>query len=124
MEAVVDPQATPDQRALLRSYRELRKARRRHYLNQIDWLEALYRVYVAAIVGGVGLALVAGALNDASASLQDVHDLADKGPAWIGLAVAIVVAAGLRSGGHGGPLAIEAPDVQYVLLSPLGRGRV
>jgi len=124
MEAAVDPRGAPDQRRLLRSYRELRRARRRHYLNQIDWLEALYRVYVAAIVGGVALALIAGALNDATATLKDVHDLADAGPAWVGLAVAIVVAAGLRSGGHGGPLAIEAPEVQYVLLSPLGRGTV
>lgn len=124
MEDVVDPQATPDQRALLGSYRELRRARRRHYLNQIDWLEGLYRVYVAAIVGGVALALIAGALNDTTATLKDVHGLADAGPAWVGLAVAIAVAAGLRSGGHGGPLAIEGPDVQYVLLSPLGRGRV
>jgi hypothetical protein len=107
-----------------KAYRDLRTARKRHYLNQIDWIEALYRAYVAAIFGGIALALLAGAINDVDVTHQGVNDIARHGPALMGLLAAVAAAAGIRSGGRGGPLAIEAADVQYVLLSPVDRGKV
>jgi hypothetical protein len=39
----------------------------------------------------------------------------------IGLAVALLVLAGLRSGARGGPLAIEPAEVRYTLLAPVSR---
>src|ERR1700759_131369 len=42
-------------------------------------------------------------------------------PAVIGIAVALLVLAGLRSGARGGPLAIEAAEVRYTLLAPVSR---
>ena len=39
----------------------------------------------------------------------------------IGIAVALLVYAGLRSGARGGPLAIEAAEVRYTLLAPVSR---
>jgi hypothetical protein len=100
---------------------DLRAARRRHYAEDFDWLDALYRVYVGAIFGAWGLALISGALADAEIGQHGVDQIALHGPAVLGLLVALAVAGGLRSGGRGGPLAIEAAEVQHVLLSPVDR---
>ena len=105
-----------------RALRDLRAARRRHYAADFDWLDALYRVYVCAIFGAWGLALISGALADAEVGPEGVDRIALHGPAVLGLMVALALAAGLRSGGRGGPLAIEAPDVHHVLLAPVDRG--
>jgi hypothetical protein len=39
----------------------------------------------------------------------------------VGLAVALAVAVALRSAGRGGPLAVEGPDVNHILLAPVDR---
>jgi hypothetical protein len=102
--------------------RELRRARRQRFVEQIDVMELLYRVYVGAIFGAIGLGVVAGLVNEAPATPDAVEWLRTQGPALLGLAVAVLVMAGLRSGARGGPLAIEAAEVQYVLLAPVDRG--
>ncbi len=102
--------------------REMRSARRRQYVERLDVMEVLYRVYVTAIFAGIGLALVAGAINEAPATPSAIDSLRQHGPAVLGLIVAVGALAGLRSGARGGPLAIEAAEVQYVLLAPLDRG--
>lgn len=104
--------------------REMRSARRRRYVERLDVMEVLYRVYVAAIFAAIALALLAGAVNEAPATPDAVDWLGEHGPALLGLLVAAGVFAGLRSGARGGPLAIEAAEVQYVLLAPLERGFV
>jgi hypothetical protein len=104
--------------------REMRSARRRRYVERLDVMEVLYRVYVAAIFAAIALALLAGAVNEASATPAAIDWLRDHGPAALGLVVAVGAMAGLRSGARGGPLAIEAAEVQYVLLAPLERGAV
>lgn len=96
--------------------------RRRRFVEEFDVMDALYKVYVVAIVGGAGLALLAGAIADATLGPAEVRDLADRGPAALGAVVALAVLSGLRSGSRGGPLAIEAAEVQYVLLAPVDRG--
>lgn len=101
--------------------RALRAARRRRFVEQLDLMEALYRAYVVAIFGGIVLALLAGAINDAPLDPGDLRNLAAHGPAVLGAVVAVVVFAGLRSGSRGGPLAIEAADLQHVLLAPVDR---
>jgi hypothetical protein len=104
--------------------REMRSARRRRYVERLDVMEVLYRVYVAAIFAAIALALLAGAVNEAAATPAAIEWLRHHGPAVLGLLVALGAMAGLRSGARGGPLAIEAAEVQYVLLAPLDRGFV
>ncbi len=102
--------------------KQLRLLRRRHLVGEIDLMEVLYRVYVGAIFGAIALGLLAGAVNEASVGPSAVDWMRDHGPAALGIPVALAVLAGLRTGARGGPLAIEAAEVQYVLLAPLDRG--
>ncbi len=102
----------------------LRVLRRRHRLADLEWFEALYRVYLAAFVGGGTVLFLAGFIDDTEVAPATATDMAHAGPAWLGLAAALAVAAGLRSGSNGGPLAVEAADVVHVLLAPLDRRRV
>jgi len=106
----------------LEALRDLRAARRRRYAEQIDWIETLYRLYLGVIFGGLGLALISGALADVRVGRHTIETIHRSGPAALGLLVAIAVAGGLRSGARGGPLVLEAADVQHVLLSPVDRG--
>ena len=48
--------------------REMRSARRRRYVERLDVMEVLYRVYVGAIFAAIALALLAGAVNEAAAT--------------------------------------------------------
>lgn len=100
----------------------MRAARRRRFVEDIDLMEILYRVYVAAIFGGIALAYLADLVAEAPATAQAVADMREHGPAALGLALALAVLIGMRSGARGGPLAIEAAEVQYVLLAPIDRG--
>ena len=86
-------------------------------------MEVLYRVYVVAIFAAIGLGVLAGAINEAPAGTSALAEIRAHAPAIIGIGIAIGVLAGLRSGSHGGPLAIEPAEVQYTLLAPLDRGR-
>jgi hypothetical protein len=87
-------------------------------------MEILYRVYVGAIFGGLGLALLAGVIADPEVTPQRVDWLTENGSAALGVAVALAVWGGLRSGSRGGPLAFEDADVQHVLLAPVRRALV
>jgi hypothetical protein len=121
----VDAAATWDEvaaRKALAALKDLRAARRRRYIEDFEWVETLYRVYLLAILAALGIALVSGALGDATVTHHTVDDIARDGPALLGLLAAGAVATGVRSGGRGGPLAIEATEVQHVLLSPVDRG--
>src|SRR3954447_7747073 len=100
---------------------DLRTARRRHYLRQLDWVDALYKAYLTAIAAGVATLVISGALGDARAGPHAVHTLAARGPAALGLLVALLLAAGLRTGARGGPLALQPPDVHQILLAPVAR---
>src|SRR5436305_1212802 len=102
--------------------RELRSARRRHYLRQLDWVDALYKAYLTAIAAGVATLVVSGALGDARAGAHTVETITARAPALLGLLVALLVAAGLRTGARGGPLALQRPDVHQILLAPVRRG--
>jgi len=102
--------------------RELRTARRRHYLRQLDWVDALYKAYLTGIAAGAATIAISGALGDAKADLETVHSIAARGPAMLGLLVALLLAGGLRTGARGGPLALQPPDVHQILLAPIARG--
>jgi hypothetical protein len=101
--------------------RDLRAARRRRHVQELDWIDALYRVYLIAIFGTLAIALISGALGDANADQHALSEIDRHGAALLGLLVALGVAGGVRSGARGGPLAIEAAEVQHVLLAPVDR---
>jgi hypothetical protein len=100
----------------------LRVGRRRQHRANFDWVDALYRAYLTGAGAIAATLFLSGVLGDADASASTRADLASKAPAWLGLAIALLVFGALRSGARGGPLVIEAADVQYLLLAPIDRG--
>src|SRR4051812_33300017 len=102
----------------LEALADLRKARRRHRAADVDVFEALYRAYLTAIVVALGVLVLSGITGDTRVDQATVERIRDDGAAVVGLVGAVVVAIGLRSGGRGGPLVIEAADVRLVLLAP------
>lgn len=111
----------PDPRTASAALAELRTHRRRKRVEQIEWFEAAYRVYLTGILSTIitlGLASILGGDPVGPAGVEDVRRL---GPALIGLVAAAAVALGLRSGSRGGPLAVEPAEVRHVLLAPVPR---
>jgi hypothetical protein len=100
---------------------DLRRARRRRRTEDFDPFEALYRVYITAIVSGVAVWLLSGFTGDTRVVAATATHVGHHDAPLIGVAIALCWAVGLRSGGRGGPLVIEAADVRHVLLSPLER---
>ena len=101
---------------------ELRRTRRRQRVAEIHWVDAFYQVYITAIISIVAIVLVSGLVGDGEVSGSTLDQVIERGPAVAGLAAAVSLAIGLRSGARGGPLALEAADVRHVLLSPVDRG--
>ena len=104
--------------------RALRRARRRHYLREGDWVDSLYKAYVTVIVAAVALFYATAALGGTRTSGRTVADVAHDGAAVLGLGIAVLVTLGLRSGARGGPLAPEPADVVHLLLAPVPRSTV
>ena len=102
---------------------DLRRRRKRHRLGDIEWFDAAYRVYLVALFGGGTVLWISSSIKDSDASAQAIADVTKNGPALIGMITALAFLAALRSGAQGGPLALEAPDVTYVMLSPVNRMR-
>lgn len=100
----------------------LRRARRKQRVAKIHWVDALYQVYITGIVAVVAIIVLSGLIGDTKVDAAGVIDVKAHGPAAMGLAAALAVLMGLRSGSRGGPLALERPDVRHVLLSPVDRG--
>jgi hypothetical protein len=99
----------------------LRSARRRNRVAKIHWVDALYQVYLTAIFGGGAVLVVSGLVSGDELSQSGIDQVLHDGPAWLGVLVALGITMGLRSGARGGPIALEAPDVRHVLLSPVPR---
>lgn len=100
---------------------ELTQARRRRRVAQIDAFEGLYRAYLTFFVGGLAVLLLSNLAGGTKVSPATLDQVRRHGPAAIGLAVAFFMAIGLRSGGRGGPLALDKADVRHVLLAPVDR---
>ncbi|MEI7593189.1 MAG: hypothetical protein WCK41_08235 [Actinomycetes bacterium] len=115
---IIDTEATTG------ALRDLRRARRSNRLENIHWIDAVYRVYITALFGTIGVIFLVGKLPDEQLSPASLEKLADQGPAALGLLIAVTVAFGLRSGGRGGPLTLEAPVVQHELMAPVPRDAV
>jgi hypothetical protein len=112
------PAATRD------AVRALHRGRRARRLVDLDWIEVLYKAYIAAIVALGTLFTAAALVGDDPLAAPTLARMRDDGPATIGLLIAVGIALGLRSGARGGPLALEAPDVTHVLLAPVDRAVV
>lgn len=102
---------------------ELRRARRRQRLANLDIFEALYRVYLTALVAGMAALYLAKGIGGAMVTASELATVRDRGPALLGFLAAIAVATGLRSGSRGGPIGLEPAEVRYVLLAPVDRRR-
>ncbi|CAB4883556.1 unannotated protein [freshwater metagenome] len=100
---------------------DLRRARRKNRLAELDWFEAAYRVYLVAFAFGGSALWLSGFVKDEKVSPATVADIYRYGPAVMGMFAVLAFAAGMRSGSRGGPLAIEEADVRHVLLSPVDR---
>jgi len=100
---------------------ELREARRRARIRDWNVIDALYKAYLAAIVGTLVVTALSGVVGDQRVHGSQLDAVRDHGPAAVGLLIAVAVAIGLRSGARGGPLALEAAEVRYVLLAPVDR---
>lgn len=104
--------------------RDLRRTRRGKRLAQLEWFEALYRVYLAAFVFGGSFLFVSGLVTDGEFAADTTRRIVAEGPGWLGVLAVIVFALGLRSGSLGGPIALEEADVRHLLGAPIDRRRV
>ena len=102
----------------------MRRSRRRHYVSESDWVDSLYKAYLTVLLTGVALFYLTVAFEGTRASSSEITDVTHTGIAILGLAVALLVLVGLRSGSRGGPLAPDAADVAYLLLAPIPRAEV
>ena len=103
---------------------DLRRARRQNRLAEVHWIDALYRVYMTGLVGVILVLFASGQLPDEKVSAGEAVTFANEAPAWLGLLIAVAVGIGLRSGGRGGPLVLEAPVVMHELNAPVPRSAV
>jgi hypothetical protein len=113
-----------DRKAGRAALHELHRARRRHDLQEVDWVDSLYKAYLTAIAAGAAVLYGSGIFGTDQVTPAELADVRRYGPAALGLVVTIAVAFGLRSGSRGGPLALEPPDVNHVLLAPVPRASV
>jgi hypothetical protein len=104
--------------------RDMRVVRRRHRVQETEWFEALYRVYLAAIIVGGGILFLSGLVKDTNATPRDIANITAHAPHVLGIFIAVAVYLGVRSGANGGPLAIEEAEVRHVLLAPIPTGDV
>ena len=101
--------------------RLMARARRRHRAAGVDIFEGFYQAYLTAFACGVAVLLSSDAIGDRTLDAAQMHDVITRGPALIGLGIAIVWAVAVRSGARGGPLVLPAADVRHVLLAPVRR---
>ena len=101
---------------------ELRRARRANHRRNIHWVDALYNVYLTAMGGLIVVLVSASWIPEEKLDEAGLTAFLDATPGWVGLAIAVAWAAGLRSGGRGGPITLEPAVVFHELLGPVPRG--
>jgi hypothetical protein len=100
---------------------DLRRARRSNRASEVDIFDAFYQAYLTAVGCGVAVLLLSDVVGDQRVSSGTAARVAEHGPALVGLALAVAVIGGVRSGVRGGPLVLPAADVRYVLMAPIPR---
>src|SRR4051812_36504351 len=98
---------------------ELRALQRRRRVESVDWIDTLYRAYLALIFSLIAVVVLSAIVGDTRVAAPTVHDVTRNGVAFVSLGLAFVVAGALRSGSRGGPHTVRAPDVHHLLLAPI-----
>jgi hypothetical protein len=103
--------------------RELRRRRAGRRRRPRGWELVAWAEVAVLLLGyaAFGLWLLVGGPPIEGGLLEQVRA---RGPAVAGLAVALLTGLSLRSGLHGGPLAVDGADVQHLLLGPVSRQAV
>jgi len=101
---------------------DIRGARRRKRVADIHWIDALYQVYLAALLSLIAVLVLSAWIGGDRLGPYRTSLVLRDGPDVLGVVVAVAVLVGLRSGARGGPLAIEPADARHVLLAPIDRG--
>ncbi len=114
------PPVPPTPYEALATLRRRVRAKRR---GNVPRTELLYRAYVTILLALFGFYLLLGIIDDAPIGPDEIAWVGDHGAAWIGLLAAVGIAAGVRSGASGGPLAIDEADLHHLIMSPLDRRR-
>ncbi|MGZ4727947.1 MAG: hypothetical protein ACXWB2_09535, partial [Acidimicrobiales bacterium] len=76
---IVDTEATTG------ALHDLRRARRQNRIQNIHWIDALYRVYITGLVAVIAVIFAVGKLPDQKLSAASLDKLATQGPAALGL---------------------------------------
>lgn len=111
----------PDAQLTAAALADLHRTRRRNHRQNIHWVDALYRVYLTGLGAMIGTLFLVGQFPQNKLDPATQEEVASRGPAWLGLVFAAIVIIGLRSGGRGGPLTLEAAVVQHELMAPVDR---
>jgi hypothetical protein len=102
----------------------MRHVRRIRRLGELEWFEIAYRVYLAALFGGLAVMWLSDLVSDEPATAAQLADVVERGPAVLGLLAVASVAVGLRSGSDGGPVSLEVGDARHLMLAPIPRREV
>jgi hypothetical protein len=103
---------------------ELRSLQRRRHVEEVNWIDALYRAYVLLLLSLAAVAVLSAIIGDTKVAAATVHDVKRTGVAYVSIAYAVVIAGALRSGSRGGPHTVQPPDVHHLLLAPIDRSLV
>ena len=104
--------------------RAMRNERRKNRIADLEWFEALYRVYLAAFLGGGAILFLSSLATDTALTAHELSNVTTNTPHVMGLVTAVVVFLGLRSGANGGPIAVEEAEVRHVLMAPVPHSAV
>lgn len=104
--------------------RTMRNARRRNRIADIEWFEALYRVYITAIAGAEPCCFSLDSYQTKKSTPLGIPISRNMVRLHSECLLQLLFFLGLRSGANGGPLAVEAPEVTIVLMSPVPYSRV
>ena len=103
---------------------EMRRARRSRRIANIHWIDAIYNVYLAGLIGALATGVLSEQIGDKLVSSAQQATVQAHGPAACGLLLAVAVAIGLRSGSRGGPFGLEPAEARHALLAPISRATV
>ena len=82
--------------------REMRRARRTRRLGELEWFEIAYRVYLAALFGGLAVMWLSDLVTDEPATASQLADVVEHGPAVVGLVAIAAVALGCAAAATAG----------------------
>ncbi len=122
--APVDSGTVTDVETPTEALQELRRTRRHNRLSEVHWIDALYRVYMVGLAAVIFIMFAVSRLPNDRLTQDEALRFANEAPMWLGLGFAVAIGVGLRSGGRGGPLVLEAPVVMHELNAPVPREAV